>query len=61
MDVVGDLLPFLAMVIVQFGFAGMNITSKLAMDSGMKPLVLVSYRQIFATIAMVPFAYFFEW
>ncbi|KAF2307336.1 hypothetical protein GH714_026430 [Hevea brasiliensis] len=61
MDVVGDLLPFLAMVLVQFGFAGMNITSKLAMDSGMKPLVLVSYRQIFATIAMVPFAYFFEW
>ncbi|KAG8648327.1 hypothetical protein MANES_09G179300v8 [Manihot esculenta] len=61
MDVVGDLLPFLAMVLVQFGFAGMNITSKLAMDSGMKPLVLVSYRQIFATIAILPFAYFFEW
>ncbi|KDP23359.1 hypothetical protein JCGZ_23192 [Jatropha curcas] len=61
MDVVGDLLPFLAMVLVQFGFAGMNIISKLAMDSGMKPLVLVAYRQIFATIAMVPFAYFFEW
>ncbi|CAK7340473.1 unnamed protein product [Dovyalis caffra] len=55
-----DVLPFLAMVIVQFGFAGMNITSKLAMDSGMKPLVLVCYRQIFATIAIVPFAYFFE-
>ncbi|KAJ9180363.1 hypothetical protein P3X46_008621 [Hevea brasiliensis] len=61
MDVMGDLLPFLAMVLVQFGFAGMNITSKLAMDSGMSPLILVSYRQIFATIAMVPFAYFFEW
>ncbi|KAH8507156.1 hypothetical protein Peur_049187 [Populus x canadensis] len=56
-----DVLPFLAMAIVQFGYAGMNITSKLAMDSGMKPLVLVGYRQIFATIAMVPFAYFFEW
>ena len=56
-----DVLPFLAMVIVQFGYASMNITSKLAMDSGMKPLVLVGYRQIFATIAMVPFAYFFEW
>ncbi|KAJ4839621.1 hypothetical protein Tsubulata_026013 [Turnera subulata] len=57
----GDFFPFLAMVIVQVGFAGMNITSKLAMDSGMKPLVLVAYRQIFGTIAMVPFAYFFEW
>ncbi|KAG5244624.1 hypothetical protein OIU77_018367 [Salix suchowensis] len=55
-----DVLPFLAMVVVQFGYAGMNITSKLAMDSGMKPLVLVAYRQIFATIATAPFAYFFE-
>ncbi|KAG6773056.1 hypothetical protein POTOM_020310 [Populus tomentosa] len=53
-----DVLPFLAMAIVQFGYAGMNITSKLAMDSGMKPLVLVGYRQIFATIAMTTFGIF---
>ncbi|KAJ8752315.1 hypothetical protein K2173_003951 [Erythroxylum novogranatense] len=58
---VSDIFPFLAMVLVQVGFAGMNITSKLAMDSGMKPLVLVTYRQIFATLAMVPSAYFLEW
>ncbi|GAB4835644.1 hypothetical protein Ancab_000552 [Ancistrocladus abbreviatus] len=56
----GNILPFLVMVIVQVGFAGMNITSKLAMDSGMDPLVLVAYRQLFATIAIVPFAYFLE-
>ncbi|XVF57633.1 hypothetical protein PTKIN_Ptkin06aG0221000 [Pterospermum kingtungense] len=56
----GDFMPFLANVLVQFGYAGMNITSKLAMESGMKPLVLVAYRQIFATIAIAPFAFFLE-
>ncbi|KZV47403.1 hypothetical protein F511_07817 [Dorcoceras hygrometricum] len=56
----GDLLPFVNMVIVQFGYAGMNIISKLAMDSGMDPFVHVAYRQIFATISIAPFAYFME-
>ncbi|XP_021853306.1 WAT1-related protein At1g09380 [Spinacia oleracea] len=55
-----ELLPFLAMVIVQVGYAGMNITSKVAMESGMPPLILVAYRQLFATLSIVPFAYFFE-
>ncbi|XP_048141163.1 WAT1-related protein At1g09380-like [Rhodamnia argentea] len=55
-----DFLPLLAMVIVQVGFAGMTITSKLAMDSGMSPFVLVTYRQIFATLATFPFAHFLE-
>uniref|UniRef100_A0A5B7AP01 WAT1-related protein n=1 Tax=Davidia involucrata TaxID=16924 RepID=A0A5B7AP01_DAVIN len=56
----GDCLPFLAMVVTQMGYAGMNIISKLAMDSGMNPFVLVAYRQIFATVALVPFSYFLE-
>ncbi|XWS64428.1 hypothetical protein CRYUN_Cryun05aG0003100 [Craigia yunnanensis] len=56
----GDFMPFLANVLVQLGYAGMNITSKLAMESGMKPLVLVAYRQIFATLAIAPFAFFLE-
>ena len=56
----GDLMAFLTMVIVQVGYAGMNILSKLAMDSGMNPLVHVAYRQLFATIVIAPFAYFLE-
>ncbi|KAL7119910.1 hypothetical protein ACP275_02G090600 [Erythranthe tilingii] len=56
----GDLFPFLTMVIVQLGYAGMNIISKVAMDSGMNPFVHVAYRQVFATIAIAPFAYFME-
>ncbi|KAJ1417195.1 EamA domain [Sesbania bispinosa] len=43
------------------GGGGMNITSKLAIQSGMNPLILVAYRQIFATISIIPFAYWLEW
>ncbi|KAK3415990.1 WAT1-related protein At1g09380-like [Eucalyptus grandis] len=55
-----DFVPFLAMVTVQVGYAGMMITSKLAMDSGMNPFVLVTYRQVFATLATIPFALLLE-
>ncbi|GMI84428.1 Usually multiple acids move in and out Transporters 25 [Hibiscus trionum] len=55
-----DFMPFLANVLLQVGYAGMNITSKLALEAGMKPLVLVAYRQIFATLAIAPFAFFLE-
>ncbi|KAL6132823.1 hypothetical protein ACLB2K_065062 [Fragaria x ananassa] len=40
---------------------GMNITSKLALEAEMSPLVLVAYRQVFATLAIAPFAYWMEW
>lgn len=56
----GDCMPFMVMVFVQVCYAGLNITSKLAMESGMNPLVLVAYRQIFATIAIAPFGYWME-
>ncbi|TKY52336.1 WAT1-related protein [Spatholobus suberectus] len=56
----GRVIPLLAMIIVQLGYAGMNITSKLAIQSGMHPLVLVAYRQIFATLSLAPFAYWLE-
>uniref|UniRef100_A0A7N0TSI0 WAT1-related protein n=1 Tax=Kalanchoe fedtschenkoi TaxID=63787 RepID=A0A7N0TSI0_KALFE len=55
-----EYMPFAAMVLVQLGYAGMNIFSKAAMDSGMTPYVLVTYRQIFATAAIAPFAFFLE-
>ncbi|CAJ1977870.1 unnamed protein product [Sphenostylis stenocarpa] len=55
-----SLMPLLAMIAVQLAYAGMNISSKLAIQSGMHPLVLVAYRQIFATLSLAPFAYWFE-
>ncbi|GLT72878.1 hypothetical protein SLA2020_447750 [Shorea laevis] len=57
----GELMPFLVNVLLQVCYAGMNIISMLAMQSGMHPLVLVAFRQIFATMAIAPFAYFLEW
>lgn len=56
-----EVLPFLIMVMVQVGYAGMNIVGTLVMDAGMDPFVHIAYRQIIATISLVPFAYFFEW
>ncbi|KAL4561455.1 hypothetical protein LXL04_033621 [Taraxacum kok-saghyz] len=57
---VQEVLPSLIMVLVQFEFAGMNIISKLALDSGMNPYIHVAYRQMFASITLGPLAYFME-
>lgn len=58
--ILNGLLPSLIMVLVQFEFAGMNIFSKLAMDSGLNPFIHVAYRQIFAFLFLAPVAYFIE-
>jgi hypothetical protein len=52
--------PYFAMIILQFGYAGMNIITKLSLNGGMSHYVLVVYRHIFATIAIAPFAIIFE-
>lgn len=52
--------PALAMISVQFGFAGMNIISKAAINQGMSHFVLVVYRHAVATVVLVPFAYVLE-
>ncbi|XP_052180102.1 WAT1-related protein At5g07050-like [Diospyros lotus] len=52
--------PYLAMMSLQFGYAGMNIISKVSLNGGMSHYVLVVYRQIIATAVIVPFALFFE-
>ncbi|XP_072959693.1 WAT1-related protein At1g09380 [Typha angustifolia] len=55
-----EFTPTLAMIAVQIGFAGLNVVSKLAMDSGMSPYVLIAYRNIVATIFLGPVAFFLE-
>ncbi|CAJ2631761.1 unnamed protein product [Trifolium pratense] len=57
---VASFIPLIFMFLTQLAYAGMNITSKLAILGGMNPLILVAYRQIFGTIAIAPFAYFLE-
>ncbi|KAE8701821.1 WAT1-related protein [Hibiscus syriacus] len=52
--------PYIAMLFVQFIYAGMALFSKAAISKGMNPCVFVVYRQAFATITLAPFAFFFE-
>ncbi|KAJ0978939.1 hypothetical protein J5N97_014413 [Dioscorea zingiberensis] len=52
--------PYIAMVSLQFGYAGMNIITKVSLNHGMSHYVLVVYRHAFATLSIAPFALFFE-
>ncbi|KAK1406821.1 hypothetical protein QVD17_38429 [Tagetes erecta] len=52
--------PYIAMFIVQAIYAGMALLSKASISTGMNPFIFVVYRQAFATLALAPFAYFFE-
>nr|DAD39621.1 TPA_asm: hypothetical protein HUJ06_013944 [Nelumbo nucifera] len=52
--------PFMAMVSLQFGYAGMYIVTMLCLRRGMSHYVLAVYRHAAATLAIAPFALFFE-
>lgn len=48
--------PFIGVVFMQVGFAGMDVLCKAALNKGMSNYVLVVYRHAVATIVMAPFA-----
>nr|GEW62115.1 WAT1-related protein At5g07050-like [Tanacetum cinerariifolium] len=52
--------PYIAMICLQFGYAGMNILTKVSLNGGMSHYVLVVYRHAFATVAIAPFAIILE-
>lgn len=52
--------PYLAMVSLQFGYAGMYIITMVSLKGGMSHWVLVVYRHIVATLAVAPFALVLE-
>ncbi|KAL8217029.1 hypothetical protein R6Q57_023866 [Mikania cordata] len=52
--------PFFAVIFIQFGFAGMDILSKAALNEGVNNYVFVVYRHVVATIVMAPFAIVFD-
>ncbi|KAI3996920.1 hypothetical protein MKX01_021196 [Papaver californicum] len=52
--------PYIAMISLQFGYAGMNIITKVSLNRGMSHYVLVVYRHAFATAAIAPFALVIE-
>lgn len=53
-------MPFLLMVGLQCGSAGMYIICDVTLKQGMSRYVLIVYRNAIAAIALAPFAFFFE-
>jgi drug/metabolite transporter (DMT)-like permease len=52
--------PYAAMISLQFGYAGMNVITKVSLNHGMSHYVLVVYRHAFATLSIAPFALILE-
>ncbi|KAK8957566.1 WAT1-related protein [Platanthera zijinensis] len=52
--------PYIAMISLQFGYAGMNVITKVSLNHGMSHYVLVVYRHAFATLSIAPFALILE-
>ncbi|KAL6853811.1 hypothetical protein ACP4OV_019840 [Aristida adscensionis] len=52
--------PYIAMISLQFGYAGMNVITKVSLNHGMSHYVLVVYRHAFATVSIAPFALVLE-
>ncbi|KAL4274044.1 hypothetical protein GQ457_13G021470 [Hibiscus cannabinus] len=59
-NVLNKLKPYLAMVSLQFGYAGMYIVSMVCLKHGMSNFILATYRHVVATIVIAPFAFVLE-
>ncbi|CAK9171359.1 unnamed protein product, partial [Ilex paraguariensis] len=53
-----DYKPAMAMIGLQFTYAGVSVSARAALLKGMSPMVFVVYRQAIATLVMAPMAYF---
>jgi hypothetical protein len=53
-------MPFMAMIFLQFGYAGMLLISVASLRQGMSHYVLVVFRNGVAAVVMAPFALWFE-
>lgn len=52
--------PYIGVLFIQFVYAIKALFAKAAIAKGMNPYVFVFYRQAFASLALAPFAFFFE-
>ncbi|KAL8140681.1 hypothetical protein V2J09_006702 [Rumex salicifolius] len=52
--------PFMAVIFLQLGLAGMDVISKVALDRGMNNSVFITYRHAVATVFIAPFALILE-
>lgn len=51
---------YIAIISLQFGYSGMYIVTSVCLKRGMNHFILSVYRHVFATLAIAPFALFFE-
>jgi uncharacterized membrane protein YsdA (DUF1294 family) len=51
---------YLLIISLQFGSAGMYVLTMDALNKGMSHYIFVVYRNVIATIALAPFAFFLE-
>lgn len=58
MGVLDHYRPEMAMVGLQFSYAGASLIGRAALVQGMNPRVFVVYRQAIATLIIAPIAYF---
>lgn len=49
-----------AMLALQFGYAGFHVVSRAALNMGISKIVFPVYRNILAFLLLLPFAYFLE-
>ncbi|XP_020244936.1 WAT1-related protein At1g21890-like [Asparagus officinalis] len=59
-EMINKAKPFILMVLLQFGFAGMYTIAVASLKQGMNHYVLVVYRNAIAAAVMAPFALWFE-
>ncbi|KAG6417395.1 hypothetical protein SASPL_119551 [Salvia splendens] len=59
-QIIDGLKPLMMMVTVQIALAGVNIIYKLVANTGMSLPILIAYRFLFASAAIVPLALIFE-
>lgn len=52
--------PYVAIIFMQFGLAGLAIIAKFALNDGMSSYSFVVYRQAVAAIFLSPFAFVLE-
>jgi len=50
-------LPLMAMLLNQFIYSGISLSTRVVFTGGMSPRVFVVYRQAIATIVIAPIAY----
>ncbi|GKU87654.1 hypothetical protein SLEP1_g2017 [Rubroshorea leprosula] len=60
MEVLNRVKPYLAMVSLQFGYAGMYVITMVSFNHGMNHYILAVYRHLVATLVIAPFALVLE-